>query len=83
MRHGMAEQLNPIATPHLPAFITSPGQTDVLMIVLAVFLGLCIFAFGVFYWRLPSYSTRHRKAKESKDLMGIFGDRSWARKAII
>ena len=29
------------------------------------------------------YSTRYRKAKESKGLMGSFGDRSWSRKAII
>jgi len=31
----------------------------------------------------PSYSTRYRKAKASKGLTGIFGDRSWPRKAII
>ena len=31
----------------------------------------------------PSYSTRYRKAKESNGLTGSFGDRSWARKAII
>jgi hypothetical protein len=31
----------------------------------------------------PSYSTRYRKAKESKGLMGSFGDKSWSRKAII
>jgi|GEM_PF-1651005 len=29
------------------------------------------------------YSTRHRKCKESNGLTGSFGDRSWARKAII
>ena len=33
-------------------------------------------------WR-PSYSTRYRKAKASKDLTGSFGDRSWPRKTII
>jgi len=31
----------------------------------------------------PQYSTRHRKCKESNGLTGSFGDRSWARKAII
>jgi hypothetical protein len=35
------------------------------------------------YSSAPLYSTRHRKCKESNGLTGSFGDRSWARKAII
>ena len=44
----------PSATPHvhLPWFVAEPGQTDVLMIVMGVFLILIIFTFGVLYMRL-------------------------------
>jgi len=48
----MAEQLNPAATHHLPAFITAPGETDVLMVVMAIILGVSVLGFGVLYFRL-------------------------------
>ena len=34
----MAELLNPAAPHHLPAFITAPGETDVLMVVMGFIL---------------------------------------------
>jgi hypothetical protein len=48
----MAEQLHPAAAHNLPAFITPPGDTDVLMVGMAIFLGLSVVGFGVFYFRL-------------------------------
>ncbi len=44
----------PTAAPHvhLPWFVSEPGQTDVLMIVMGVFLILIIFTFGLLYMRL-------------------------------
>ena len=33
-------------------------------------------------WLKPSYSTPYRNAKESKGLIGSFGERSWSRKAM-
>ena len=38
-RRLMAESLHPAATHHLPSFITSPGETDVLMVVMAITSG--------------------------------------------
>jgi hypothetical protein len=71
----MAEQLNPIATHHLPGFITLPGQTDVLMVFLAFFLAFCVFAFGVFYWRLHSLPERlaHKSQKIQFEFVAILG----------
>ena len=31
----MAESIHPAASQHMPAFITAPGETDVLMVVMA------------------------------------------------
>jgi hypothetical protein len=34
----MTDKINPVATEHLPSFVTAPGQTDVLLAVMAVIL---------------------------------------------
>jgi hypothetical protein len=71
----MADQLNPAATEHLPAFITAPGQSDVLMVVMALILGLAVFGFGVFYWRLHSLPERiaHKGQKVQFEIVAILG----------
>jgi hypothetical protein len=38
----MAKPIHPEATHHLPFFITPPGQTDILMNVMIVFLALML-----------------------------------------
>ena len=38
----MAEPLHPAAIQHLPSFITAPGETDWLMVVMAVVLALSV-----------------------------------------
>jgi len=48
----MAESLHPAAVAHLPAFITAPGETDVLMNVMIVFVLLIVLLVGVLYLRL-------------------------------
>jgi len=48
----MDSVLHPVAIKHLPAFITAPGQTDVLFNVVAVVLVLMAFAIGNVYLRL-------------------------------
>jgi len=37
---------------HVPWFVAGPGQTDVLLILMAVFLVLFVFKFGVLMLRL-------------------------------
>jgi hypothetical protein len=50
----MAAPLNPVASEHLPSFITAPGETDILMVVTAVILAVAILMFGILFFRLHS-----------------------------
>ena len=43
----MTEPLHPAASHHLPSFITAPGETDVLMVVMAVILVVAVLGFGI------------------------------------
>jgi len=69
----MAAELNPAATDHLPIFITPPGQTDVLMVVTAVFLLVAVVAFGILFLRLHSLPERmaHRGHKLQFEIVAV------------
>jgi hypothetical protein len=71
----MAEQLHPAAAHHLPAFITAPGETDVLMVVTAAILGLSVFGFGIFFLRLHTLPERvaHKAHKIQFEIVAILG----------
>ena len=53
------------ASDHLPAFITAPGETDVLMVVMAMILLLFVLMVGVLYFRLHALPERfaHNKVQ--------------------
>jgi hypothetical protein len=69
----MSAEINPVATHHLPIFITPPGQTDVLMVVTAVFLLLVVVAFGLLFLRLHSLPERmaHRGHKLQFEIVAV------------
>ena len=71
----MADQLHPAAVQHLPVFITAPGQTDVLMVVTAIILGLSVFAFGILFLRLHTLPERvaHKSHKIQFEIVAILG----------
>jgi hypothetical protein len=71
----MAEHVNPVATHHLPMFITAPGETDVLMVITAIFLGLAVFGFGVVFLRLHTLPERvaHKAHKIQFEIVAILG----------
>lgn len=48
----MTESLHPAAIEHLPIFITAPGQTDVLFVVVVVFLLVMVLVIGNLYFKL-------------------------------
>ena len=48
----MSETINPLAAHHVPPFITPPGETDTLLVAMAVFLVVLILGLGVLYFRL-------------------------------
>jgi hypothetical protein len=58
---------NPIATTHLPFFITPPGETDVLFNVTLVFVVVCIILTGVIF--LTIHSLPERMAHKSKKIL--------------
>lgn len=71
----MAEQLHPAAVHNLPAFITAPGETDVLMVVMAIILGVSVLGFGVLYFRLHSLPEQiaHKGQKVQFEIVAILG----------
>jgi Flp pilus assembly protein protease CpaA len=54
----MTASLHPAAPHHLPPFITAPGETDVLMAVMAVFLVGAVLAVGLLFLRLHTLPER-------------------------
>ena len=69
----MGDGLHPVAIEHLPMFITPPGQTDVLMVVLAFILLFSVLGFGVFYFRLHSLPEHlaHKNKKIQAELVAL------------
>ncbi|MBJ2150540.1 hypothetical protein [Paracoccus sp. IB05] len=56
MEHSPAQ--HPVAIEHLPGFITAPGQADMLLNGVIVFLILMVLLTGVFYLKLHSLPER-------------------------
>ena len=71
--HAVTDQLHPAAIHHLPAFITAPGQTDVLMVVTAVVLLAAVVGFGILFLRLHSLPERmaHRSHKIQFEIVAV------------
>ena len=69
----MNESLHPAASAHLPSFITAPGETDVLMVVLSVILVLAILLFGSLFFRLHSLPERiaHKSHKLQFEIVAV------------
>jgi hypothetical protein len=65
--------LHPVATHHLPPFITAPGNTDVLMVITAVFLLVAVVAFGILFLRLHSLPERmaHKSHKIQFEIVAV------------
>ena len=63
--------IHPAATDHLPIFITAPGHTDVLMVVMwLVFIGGILGA-GVFFFWLHSLPERMVHNKLQFDIVAV------------
>ena len=63
-------------TPHhLPFYIVKPGETDVLMIVMGIFLILAVLGIGNVYLRLHSLPERmaHKSQKLQFELVAVLG----------
>src|SRR5215207_4754372 len=71
----MTESLHPAAPHHLPAFITAPGESDVLMTVMAVVLVVAVLAVGLLFLRLHTLPERmaHRSHKLQFEIVAVLG----------
>jgi hypothetical protein len=71
----MAEALHPAASHHLPSFITAPGETDVLMVVMGIILVISILGFGSLFFRLHTLPERmaHRSHKLQFEIVAVLG----------
>ena len=71
----MTAALNPAAPHHLPMFITAPGETDVLMVVMAWFLVFAVLGVGILFLRLHTMPERmaHKSQKIQFELVAVLG----------
>ena len=69
----MSDALHPVAPHHLPPFITPPGETDVLLVVMIVVVAAMILAIGLLYLRLHALPERmaHRGHKIQFEIVAV------------
>jgi hypothetical protein len=75
MESSVNESLHPGAPDHLPAFITAPGDTDVLMVVVGIILIAAVLGVGNLYLTLHTLPERmaHRSQKLQFEVVAVLG----------
>jgi hypothetical protein len=75
MGDDVSESLHPSAPDHLPAFITAPGDTDVLMVVVGIVLIAAVLGVGNLYLTLHTLPERmaHRSQKLQFEIVAVLG----------
>src|SRR5215210_8848086 len=70
---GMSAQVHSAAPHHLPAFITAPGETDVLLVVTAVMLIVIVLIFGNLFLKLHTLPERlaHKGHKLQFEIVAV------------
>jgi hypothetical protein len=71
----LTDQLHPMTPHHLPFYMAKPGETDVLMIVMGIFLVLAVLGVGNIYLRLHSLPERmaHKGQKLQFEIVAVLG----------
>jgi hypothetical protein len=71
----MSAQLHSAAPHHLPAFITAPGETDILLVVTAVMLIVILLIFGNLFLKLHTLPERlaHKGHKLQFEIVAVLG----------
>ena len=69
----MTEQIHPVAIHHLPPFVTAPGETDVLFVMMSIFVLLALIGVGVFYFKLHALPEHlaHRGQKVLFEIIAV------------
>jgi hypothetical protein len=71
----MTSATHPVAPHHLPSFITAPGETDVLMVTMAVILLASVLGFGILFLTLHTLPERiaHKSHKLQFEIVAVLG----------
>ena len=71
----LSEQMHPMAPHHLPFYLAPGSGTDVLMVVMGIFLVATVLWVGTLYWRLHSLPERmaHKSEKLQFEIVAILG----------
>jgi hypothetical protein len=71
----VSESLHPSAPHHLPGFITAPGDTDTLMVVVGIVLIGAVLIVGNFYLHLHTLPERmaHKSQKLQFEIVAVLG----------
>jgi hypothetical protein len=69
------EQLHPIAPHHLPFYLAPASGTDILMVLMGIFLVATLLWVGTLYWRLHSLPERmaHKSQKLQFEIVAVLG----------
>ena len=67
--------LHPATPHHLPGFITAPGDTDTLMVVIGIILVAAVLLVGNFYLHLHTMPERmaHKSQKFQFEIVAVLG----------
>jgi hypothetical protein len=73
--YPLTDQLHPMTPHHLPFYVARPGETDVLMIVMGIFLILAVLGVGNIYLHLHSLPERmaHKSQKLQFEIVAVLG----------
>jgi len=64
---------HPAATHHLPWFLTTPGETDVLMAFTTILLVAAVFVLGIIFFRIHSLPERLGHKKLQFEIVAVLG----------
>jgi len=75
MEYDVSESLHPGAPHDLPGFITAPGDTDILMVVVGVVLIAAVLGVGNLYLHLHTLPERmaHKSQKLQFEIVAVLG----------
>jgi hypothetical protein len=71
----VTDQLHPLTPHHFPFYVVKPGETDVLMIAMGIFLIAAVLGVGNVYLRLHSLPERmaHKSQKLQFEIVAVLG----------
>jgi chromate transport protein ChrA len=71
----LTASVHPAAPHSLPAFITAPGETDVLLVVMGLFLLAAVLTVGLVFLRVHTLPERmaHRSQKLQFEIVAVLG----------